>query len=107
MIEICSLLEEHQEQLQASPFRRMQYLHETMAFPFSLSQDEFIGVLVQRIGRTVFDSGSEQVVHKTGDLLIWRCEYSLRFGYPPHSSIHCLRAQTDETTFSARYQQPG
>ena len=38
-----------------------------------IANDEggFLGVLLQRAGRTVFESGSEQTVLESGELLIW------------------------------------
>ena len=55
----------------------------------------FLGVLFQRTGRTVFDSGSEQTVLKSGELLIWHGERSLRFDMPDHFQKVCLLVRRD------------
>jgi AraC-like DNA-binding protein len=56
---------------------------------------KFLGVLFQRTGRTVFESGSEQMVLKSGDLLIWHGERSVRFDMPDHFQKVCLLVQRD------------
>ena len=45
---------------------------------------DFLGVELQRAGRTIYESGSQQVVLKPGELLIWHGERSLRFEKPDH-----------------------
>ena len=55
----------------------------------------FLGVLLQRTGRTVFESGSEQKMVKSGDLLIWHGERSIRFDMPDHFQKVCLMVQRD------------
>ena len=62
-----------------------------------IANDEggFLGVLLQRAGRTVFDSGSEQTVLKSGELLIWHGERSLRFDMPDRFQKVCLLVRRD------------
>ena len=55
----------------------------------------FLGVLLQRTGRTVFEAGSKQMVLKSGDLLIWHGERSLRFDMPDRFQKVCLLVQRD------------
>jgi AraC-like DNA-binding protein len=52
-------------------------------------------VLLQRTGRTIFESGSEQTVVKPGDLLIWHGGRSIRFDMPDHFQKVCLMVQRD------------
>jgi AraC-like DNA-binding protein len=65
--------------------------------PVEIANDggRFLGVLLQRSGRTVFESGSEQMVVQSGDLLIWHCERSVRFDMPDHFQKVCLMVQGD------------
>jgi AraC-like DNA-binding protein len=65
--------------------------------PAEIANDggRFLGVLLQRSGRTVFESGSEQMVVQSGDLLIWHCERSVRFDMPDHFKKVCLMVQRD------------
>ena len=65
--------------------------------PAEIANDggRFLGVLLQRSGRTVFESGSEQMVVQSGDLLIWHCERSVRFDMPDHFQKVCLMVQGD------------
>jgi AraC-like DNA-binding protein len=62
-----------------------------------IASDEggFLGVLLQRTGRTVFESGSEQTVVKSGDLLIWHGGRPIRFDMPDHFQKVCLLVQRD------------
>ena len=62
-----------------------------------IANDEggFLGVLLQRAGRTVFESGSEQTVLESGELLIWHGGRSLRFDMPDHFQKVCLLVERD------------
>jgi AraC-like DNA-binding protein len=55
----------------------------------------FLGVLLQKTGRTVFESGSEQTVVKSGDLLIWDGGRPIQFDMPDHFQKVCLLVQRD------------
>jgi hypothetical protein len=65
--------------------------------PAEIASDggRFLGVLLQRTGRTVFESGSEQMMVQSGDLLIWHCGRSIRFDMPDHFQKICLLVQRD------------
>jgi AraC-like DNA-binding protein len=65
--------------------------------PAEIASDggRFLGVLLQRTGRTVFESGSEQMMVQSGDLLIWHCGRSIRFDMPDHFQKICLMVQRD------------
>jgi hypothetical protein len=55
----------------------------------------FLGVLLQRTGRTVFESGSWQRVIQSGDLLIWHGRHFIRFDMPDRFQKVCLMVQRD------------
>ena len=65
--------------------------------PAEIANDDgrFLGVCFQRTGRTIFGSGSEQMVVKPGDLLIWHGGRSTRFDMPDHFQKVCLMVQGD------------
>jgi AraC-like DNA-binding protein len=65
--------------------------------PAEIANDEgrFLGVCLQRTGRTVFESGSGQRVIQSGDLLIWHGGHSVRFDFPDHFQKVCLVVQRD------------
>jgi AraC-like DNA-binding protein len=65
--------------------------------PAEIANDDggFLGVLLQRTGRTIFESGSEQTMVKSGDLLIWNGGRSIRFEMPDHFQKVCLIVQRD------------
>jgi AraC-like DNA-binding protein len=56
---------------------------------------DFLKVELQRTGRSVFESGSEQTVLKSGELLIWHGGRSLRFDMLDHFQIVCLMVRSD------------
>ena len=56
---------------------------------------DFWGVELQRAGRTLVESGSEQTVLKSGDLLIWHGGRSLRFDLPERWQKVCLFVRND------------
>jgi AraC-like DNA-binding protein len=62
-----------------------------------IANDEggFLGVLLQRAGRTVFESGTEQMVLESGELLIWHGGRSLRFDMPDRFQKVCLLVRSD------------
>jgi AraC-like DNA-binding protein len=62
-----------------------------------IANDEgrFLGVLLQRTGRTVFESGSQQTVLKSGELLIWHGGRSVRFDMPDDFQKVCLLVRRD------------
>ena len=62
-----------------------------------IANDEggFLGVLLQRTGRTVFEFGSEQTVIKSGELLIWDGGRSIQFNMPDHFQMVCLHVRSD------------
>jgi AraC-like DNA-binding protein len=49
----------------------------------------------QRTGRTLVESGSEQTVLKSGDLLIWHGGRPIQFDKPDHFQKVCLLARRD------------
>jgi AraC-like DNA-binding protein len=65
--------------------------------PAEIANDDgrFVGVLLQRAGRTIFESDSKQTVVKPGDLLIWHGGRSIRFEMPDHFQKLCLIVQRD------------
>jgi AraC-like DNA-binding protein len=65
--------------------------------PAEIANDgsRFLGVLLQRTGRTVYEFGSEQTVIKSGDLLIWNGGRSIRFDMPDHFQKVCLMVRRD------------
>jgi AraC-like DNA-binding protein len=58
-------------------------------------EGDFLGVLLQRTGRTVFESGSEQKMLKSGELLIWHGGRSVRFDMPDDFQKVCLLVRCD------------
>jgi AraC-like DNA-binding protein len=56
---------------------------------------DFLGVELQRIGRTVFESGSKQTVLESGDLLIWHGERPLQIDLLEQWQKICLYVRSD------------
>jgi AraC-like DNA-binding protein len=61
----------------------------------SFDDGAFIGVLLQRAGRTVYECRKEQKIVSPGDLVIWHGAHSLRFDMPEYFEKLCLLVPFD------------